>query len=39
MSTFDVTPNQIEFSYQDLEEAFPNVDPQHAPHGEFVVVQ
>lgn len=39
MSSFDFVPNKIEFEYADLEEAFPTVDPQHAPNGEFVIVQ
>lgn len=39
LSQFDYVANKIEFEYADLEEAFPTVDPQHSPNGEFVIVQ
>ena len=34
-----VEANNIDYSYSGLEEAWPDVDPGHAPCGEFVILQ
>lgn len=39
MTYTDFVHNKIEFEYADLEEAFPVVDPQHVPPGNYVLVQ
>lgn len=35
----DYVQNRVQFEYADIEEAFPNVDSQHMPCGEFVLLQ
>jgi co-chaperonin GroES (HSP10) len=35
----DYPVNKVEFAYNSVEEAFPDVDVMHEPNGEFVIVQ